>query len=187
MTLEQLKQLCIKNKIPIVRDKTLELIKEIIIKNNYSSILEIGSAYGYSALSLSQIKSISKIISVEKNRNNYLIAKQFSNTKLQFINVDAFEFECNDSFDLIFIDGPKSHQEILFNKYLNNLKDNGTIFIDNIFLKKFDHLDKLTKNQNNLVNKVKAFREWLLSNPNIKVEIIDIDDGIAIISKKNNK
>lgn len=154
-----LKDICIQNNIPIVRDKTLDLIKRIIIKNNYSSILEIGSAYGYSAACFSEIDCINKIVSIEKNINDYKIAKKYENEKINFINADAFEYQPNQTFDFIFIDGPKSHQEELFDKYEKFLNKNGTIFIDNIYLKKFQNKSFLTKNQKSLINKVNNFRE----------------------------
>ncbi len=179
-----LKDLCIRDNIPIVRDNTLKLIKEIIIKNNYSSILEIGSAYGYSAVCFSEIDCVNKIVSIEKNIENFKIAKQYENKKINFINGDAFEVFLNEKFDFIFIDGPKSHQGTLFDKYRNLLNDGGTIFIDNIYLKKFDSRKHLTKNQKNLLTKVTNFRNWLSELKDFNVDIKDIDDGIAIVTKK---
>jgi hypothetical protein len=51
-------------------------------------------------------------------------------------------------------------------------------------LKKFDKHDVLTKNQRNLMKKVVKFQEWLKKlndNKKISVEILDIDDGLAVI------
>lgn len=179
-----LKEICIKDNIPIVRDKTLELIKEIIIKNNYSSVFEIGSAYGYSAVCLSKIDCVSTIVSIEKNISNYKIAKQYQNSKINFINGNAFDYEPEQKFDFIFIDGPKSHQEKLFDKYQKFLNSNGTIFIDNIYLKKFNNRECLTRNQKNLLNKVNKFREWLTNLKDFSVTIKDLEDGVAIVTKK---
>lgn len=184
MELLELKKLCISNNIPIIRDNTLELIKQIIIKNNYHSILEIGSAYGYSALAFSNIPNITKVVSIEKLTSNYEIAQQSANDKIEFINADAFEYIPNQKFDLIFIDGPKSHQEVLFTKYKDYLNSDGTIVIDNMYLRKFSNRTNLTKNQKNLVDKVNKFRQWLVNLKDVSVEIKDLDDGVAIIKNK---
>lgn len=184
MTLDELKQICLDKHIPIVRDKTLELIKQIIIKNDYHSILEIGTAYGYSSVCFSQIKCVDQIVSIEKLQSNYLIANQFANNKLKFICTDAFEYEPNQKFDFIFIDGPKSHQDILLNKYLQYLNPNGTIVIDNMYLRKFENKSNLTKNQKSLINKVNSFREWLLNRKDLKVELLEFDDGICVVRRE---
>jgi predicted O-methyltransferase YrrM len=41
----------------------------------------------------------------------------------------------------------------------------------------------LTKNQSNLVDKVKKFETWLRNNKTLNANIIDMDDGIAVIKK----
>ncbi|MBR2651723.1 hypothetical protein IKD48_02935 [bacterium] len=47
---EILFELCQHDKVPIIREKTAALIFELINKNSYQSILEIGTAYGFSTL-----------------------------------------------------------------------------------------------------------------------------------------
>ena len=136
-------ELCQINKIPIIREKTAQLIFDFIINKKYQSILEIGTAYGFSTLIWNQIDSIKLIVSVEKNFKNYTVASKFltNKKKITLINDDAFNYLPNKNFDLIFIDGPKSHQDKLVEKYINYLNDNGIIVIDNLFLKNHYNLD----------------------------------------------
>jgi len=63
-------------------------------------------------------------------------------------------------------------------KFLN---PDGVIFIDNLYLKKFDNRESLTKDQTKLIEKVKKFHEWLINNKNFKFEEIKMDDGLGII------
>lgn len=181
-------ELCQINKIPIIREKTAQLIFDFIINKKYQSILEIGTAYGFSTLIWNQIDSIKLIVSVEKNFENYIVASKFltNKKKITLINDDAFNYLPNKNFDLIFIDGPKSHQDKLVEKYINYLNDNGIIVIDNLFLKKYANVqfEKLTKNQKKLLIKVNNFRNWLQNNKiNFNFTLYDIDDGVGIISK----
>jgi predicted O-methyltransferase YrrM len=150
----------IQDNIPIVRDNTLDFINKIIKMNNITSILEIGSGYGYSSYSFSLNDKINTILTIEKNVKNYEIANEFlRNSKVKIVNCDAFEIELwKQKFDLIFIDGPKSHQELLVTKYLKHLNPHGIMIIDNIFLRKFNNQKYLTKNQKNLVKKVNEFK-----------------------------
>lgn len=184
--LNELKQKCIKDKIPIVRDNTLNMINHLIDNHCYKSILELGTAYGYSAYCLSLNKLINTVISIEKDKNKYAIASGFLNKfkNIKLVNDDIFDFIPNKNFDLIFVDGPKSHQQDIVNKYYEYLNKGGTMVIDNIFLRKFNSLDNLTKKQEKLINKVNDFRKWLHESK-LNVKILDIDDGIAIISKPN--
>lgn len=181
-------ELCQINKIPIIREKTAQLIFNFIINKKYQSILEIGTAYGFSTLIWNQIDSIKLIVSVEKKIENYIVASKFltNKKKITLINDDAFNYSPNKNFDLIFIDGPKSRQDKLVEKYINYLNDNGIIVIDNLFLKKYANVqfEKLTKNQKKLLIKVNNFRNWLQNNKiNFNFTLYDIDDGVGIISK----
>lgn len=180
-------QKCINDNIPIIRKQTATFILSIIDSNKYKSILEIGTAYGYSCSIWLKNENIQKVVSIEKLEKNYVIAKSYLNdSRLQLLNEDAFKFDTIDKFDLIFIDGPKSNQEKLIEKYLNYLNLNGVIIIDNLYLNKFSKLDKslLTKNQLKLINKVNNFRNWLMSNPfNCQFDLYDIDDGVGVLRR----
>ncbi|MDR2636362.1 MAG: hypothetical protein LBB95_00720 [Mycoplasmataceae bacterium] len=183
--MNEIKNKSINDHIPILRDKTVELIKQYIIKNDCSNILEIGTAYGYSAYEMSKLDVVKHIVSLELNKGNYEIASSFlkDNKKIKLVNESAFTFESKERFDLILIDGPKSHQEKLVEKYKLLLQPQGLMIIDNVYLKKFDSLPTLTKNQKKLVDNVNTFRKWLLDTQN--AEIIDIDDGVAVVYNKN--
>jgi predicted O-methyltransferase YrrM len=161
MIIDNIKKKSIEDNIPILRDNTLKLIVEQIEKHNVKTILEIGTAYGYSSNQFSKIKSIQKIATLELNKNNYDIAYNYlkNNKKIELININAFEFNPKQNYDLILVDGPKSHQEILVDKYLRNLNENGIMIIDNIFLKKFDGQTILTKNQKKLTDNVRKFHD----------------------------
>lgn len=178
---------CQEDHIPIVRDKTKDLILSLIKKHHCTSLLEIGTAYGYSCSLWLKEKQLTKIVSLEKLTSNYEIAKSFLNDpRLELINTDAFMYEPSQKFDLIFVDGPKSHQEQLVTKYLNYLTPNGIMVIDNLFLKKFSEVPKtqLTKNQIKLLNKVETFYSWL--NQGISgydLIVSDFDDGVGILTK----
>jgi len=185
-TLDNLKQYCIQKQIPIVRDDVTQYMGEYLENKKAKSFLEIGTAFGYSALWFAEKTSLNKIITLEKNATNYEVAQPYlaNNNKIKSILTDAFTY-CNEElFDVIFIDGPKSHQDVLFMKYQKNLSLGGVIFIDNIYLKKFNEQENLTKNQKNLLKKVKAFEIWLKALTDWKVEILDIGDGLAICTRK---
>ncbi len=55
----------------------LNISQKYIIDHNYTSYLEIGTAYGYSAAQIERNENVNRIVSVEKNEHNYKIAKNF--------------------------------------------------------------------------------------------------------------
>ena len=188
MTLEQLKELCLANNIPIVRDQTLNEIRQLIQINKYKFILELGTEYGYSAYAMSLLPSVQKIVTLEIRKSNYDLACECLSERknVKILHEDAFLYKTKDKFDFVFMDACKSHQELLFEKYSQNLNEDGIIFIDNIYLKKFDTstLNDLTKSQLNLVSRVREFEKYLRNLKDWDVEIKDIDDGYAICRRK---
>ena len=184
----ELYQLCLNDNIPIIRQQTALLIEDIIQKHDYQSLLEIGTAYGYSCSLWIQIPNLKTIVSIEKNTDNYLIAQKYLKeySQLQLVNGDAFEYNPQQKFDLIFVDGPKSHQNNLITHYMQFLNNNGTIVIDNLLLKKFRDIpeNKRTKNQNNLIKKLDDLIQWLNQLQDWSFEFKDIDDGVGILTRK---
>jgi predicted O-methyltransferase YrrM len=158
--IDSIKSLCVSKNIPISRDRTINFIQDTINKKRYQTILEIGTAYGYSASCMMLCDSVNKIVTIEKNISNFTIAESFlkSIKEVTCVNQDAFDYEPLQKFDFIFIDGSKSHQDKLLLKYLTYLNPNGCIMVDNIFLKKFNKQDALTRNQKKLIDKVNQFR-----------------------------
>lgn len=187
MKQQTLLEKCQEDHIPIVRDKTKDLILSLIKKHRCNSLLEIGTAYGYSCSLWLTSTQLTNVVSVEKLTSNYEVAKAFLNDpRLELVNDDAFIYEPNQKFDLIFIDGPKSHQEQLVTKYLDYLTPHGVMVIDNLFLKKFSEVPKtqLTKNQIKLLNKVESFYSWLTSGiSGYDLIVSDFDDGVGILTK----
>ena len=133
--LEELKKIALENKVPIIMDDTLEVLTEILQTHKPKKILEIGTALGYSSFFLAQSKQVKSIITLEKDLKRFEFAKnilfKFDNVKC--INTSAFYFVSDKKFDVIILDGPKSHQDQLFDKFKNNLKNGGMFFIDNLY------------------------------------------------------
>lgn len=186
--MEKFKQFNLDHNIPIMRDKTIDFLYHIFDNYQIAQVLEIGTAYGYSSKYLARHPSISKIITLENDTERFGVAQEYfkGETKIFPVNISAFDYEPKQDFDCIIFDGPKSNQEKLFKKYSPHLKPQGFIFIDNLNL--FQHTDKvMTKNRIKLKDKVAAFKEFIsnLSNQSWHVEIHDIDDGFAILRRKD--
>ena len=179
---------CIFKQIPILKDKAVLFINSLIKTSKVKSILEIGTAYGFSALSFLNKNSDLKITTIEKNQESFLQAKTIFfmcgvEKQITPILSDAIDVEfANDTFDLIFIDGPKAQYTKYFNKFKATLKKGGLIVCDNI---SFHNLTKesVSKNTAQLLKKLELFKSEVLANSEFESKFIDIADGI-LVSKK---
>lgn len=178
--------------IPIMLPDGIAYLCNYIKENNVKSILEIGSAVGYSAIKMAMISSDIKITTIEKDKERYQEAleniKGFNLlNRITIINDDAINTNITDTFDLIFIDASKGHNIDFFNKYSNNLKENGTIITDNLSFHGLveDESLAVTRNQRGLVKKIKLFISFLDNNKEFTTTYIPVGDKISI-SKRSN-
>lgn len=175
------------NNVPIMLKDGIEYLCNYIKENNIKSILEIGSAIGYSAIMMALVDKNIKIMTIEKDKNRYEIA--VSNIKkinledqITILNEDALESNINEKFDLIFIDASKGNNINFFNKYKNNLEKNGVIVTDNLSFHGLVENPELvkTKNQKGLVNKIKVYLDFLDNNKEFNTTYVDVGDKISI-------
>lgn len=177
------------NYVPIARKQTIEFIKELFIKNKYTSFLEIGTAIGYTSINIALINPKIRILTLEYEEKRASIARQnfidFNvQNQIQMVVCDARFYYPDLSYDLIFIDAAKKRNKYFLDKFSKRLNPNGTIIIDNMNL---DDLwvdaKKEKKEKYDLVNK--EFKEYILSKDEYEVHIYDdIGDGIAVLKRK---
>ncbi len=189
--IEEIREYGIKNDVPIMSVESIETITKIIKDNNIHSILEIGTAIGYSTICLASIDGINKITSIERDNDRFEIAKSnVEKSNLNNINLifgDATDIEINDKYDLVIIDAAKSQNRRFFDKYKNNLNDNGIIIIDNLDFHGYVGKSKEIKSRNlrQMVRKIEQFIEYLNNNEEFNVEYIEVGEKIGVCKRKN--
>ena len=182
-----------KNYVPIVRPKTLEILIEEIKKNNPKTILEIGTAIGYSGIRMLE-NSVANLVTIEKDETMRDIAlknfkKEGLSDRVNLVFADAIDYLKTEkgSFDFIFLDGPKG-QYIHYLPYLKGiLNDGGTMFCDNVlFMGLVNSNVEPPKKHRTIVNNLREFIKTLCEDENYETNLIDIEDGI-LIAKKSKK
>ena len=190
--MKELEEYAMINKIPIMQKDGILYLCNYIKENNIKKILEIGSAIGYSSIMMANVNNDIKITTIEKDKDRYEIAvsnikKYHKEEQINIIYKDATEIETTDKFDLIFIDAAKGKNTFFFNKFKDNLNNNGTIITDNLSfhgLVEDENLIK-TKNQKGIVKKIKDYISFLDNNTEFNTTYIPVGDTIAI-SKRND-
>jgi len=187
-----IKEYAKENNVPIMQDAGIDFMCDYIKNNNIKSILEIGSAIGYSAIRFASIKDDIKVTTIERDESRYNeavknISSMNLDSRITIYHADALEINVNDKFDMIFIDAAKSQYIKFFLKFKNNLNDNGVIFSDNLKFHGFVDHPELTHNRNTrqLVGKIRKYVDFLKDNEEFTTSFYDIGDGVSI-SKKNN-
>ena len=157
------------NNVPIMLDDGIEYLTNYIIKNNVNSVLEIGTAIGYSAIMMALTNPSLSVTTIERDEKRYLealknIKKLNLENRITLIFNDALDVNITGKFDLIFIDAAKAQSIKFFEKFEKNLNPTGVIITDNI---KFHGLvDKNeeeieSRNLRALVRKVKEYITYL--------------------------
>lgn len=175
------------NNIPIMEEVGINFLTNFIEENKIKRILEIGSAIGYSAIKMALVDKDIFITTIERDEKRYLEAikniKEFNlEDRINIINIDAFEAIVDGKYDLIFIDAAKGQYIKFFEKFKDNLSDNGFIISDNInFHGLTKNPDKIaSRNLKALVRKINNYIEFLKNNQEFTTNFIEIGDGISI-------
>lgn len=192
--LRELKKDAKQNGIPIMSDKGINYLTTFILKNKIDTVLEIGTAVGFSAISMALVNPNLKVVTIERDEERYLEAvknvKKFDlENRITCIFNDALNVRLEDKFDLIFIDAAKGQNINFFERFSSNLEDAGFIITDNMkFHGYVDLPEEEIKNRNlrGLVRKIKDYKKYLENNSKYETEFNDIGDGLAITTPKKD-
>lgn len=186
--LQIIKEKALEEHVPIIMDDTLEVMKNIMIKNPPKRILEIGTAVGYSAMCFSEfLDKDGKIDTIERDEERVKEAK--INIKLvkveDKINIyegDAVEIlpTLNEKYDMVFIDAAKGKYPFFLKEALRMINENGVIFADNILYKGYVMSDYNKHKQRTAVRNLREYIKEVSENPNLETEILEVGDGLAI-------
>lgn len=191
MNLTEMENYAKENNVPIMEKEGIEFLENFIKENNSKSILEIGSAIGYSAIKMALIRDDIHITTIERDKERYDEAvkniKYYNlEDRINIIFGDALEVEVEGSYDLIFIDAAKSQSIKFFTKYEKVLIDDGFIITDNINFHGLTFSEKPapTRNLRQMIRKIKDYLKWLENNKEYSTKYLNVGDGI-VISKRN--
>lgn len=180
--------------IPIMLPDGIEFVLKYIEENSIQNILEIGTAIGYSAIRMCLVNPNIKVTTIERDEIRYLeaqknVAKCRLENRIQLILKDALETNINGKYDLIFIDAAKSQYIKFFEKYENNLNENGVIVSDNLNFHGLTHTKEYiaSRNVRGIVKKLNHYIEYLKNNDHFTTTFYEIGDGVSISKLINQK
>ena len=190
---QKIKEKALEEHIPIIMDDTLEVIAKYLKKEKPTSILEIGTAVGYSAICFSEfLAEDGKIDTIEREKDRVLqarenIKKAEVEEKINIYEGDAVEIQptLNKKYDAVFIDAAKGKYPFFLKESLRMLKPNGYIFADNILYKGYVLSDYNKHKQRTAVRNLREYIKEVTENPQLETEILEVGDGLAITRMSN--
>lgn len=183
------------HKVPIIQDAGLAFLEMILRLYQPHTILEIGTAIGYSAIRMAHTIPAS-IVTIERNEEmveqalkNIHLAKLDNRIKLIFKDaLECFADLKNQKFDLIFIDAAKAQYLNFFELFTPLLTEHGVVVCDNMSFHGLvldpECYSKQSRSVRGLIRKLNHFKENLLQNPKFDTSIFNIGDGMAVSVRK---
>lgn len=185
--LEIVKEKALEDHIPIIMDDTLEVIKDILEKEQPTRILEIGTAVGYSASRFVEYteNAIVDTIEIDEERANEAkenIKKIGIENRINIYVGNAVDIlpTLNNEYDMVFIDAAKGKYPVFLQEAYRLIKNNGLILADNVLYKGYVMSDYNKHKQRTAVTHLREYIKDISINPAFESKILEVGDGLAI-------
>lgn len=189
--IKEMEQYAQEHEVPIMQKEGINFVQKCVDTYNVKTILEIGTAIGYSAIQMCRMDKDIQVVSIERDEKRYLkaienVKKAGMEDRITLHLADALKIDVEGKYDLVFIDAAKAQYIKFFEKYEKNLSEKGIILSDNLKFHGFVDHPELTKNRNTrqLVRKIATYVQWLKDNENYETIFYDFGDGVAISKRK---
>lgn len=179
--------------VPVIPNETASFLRFFVKQIKAKSILEIGTAIGFSAsLMLEAAGEGAHVTTID--RFDVMIRKAKANFKklgvesqVTLLEGDAKDIlpSLTESYDFIFMDSAKSKYIEFLPDCLRVLKKDGVLMIDDVFQAgtvMHDRLD-VPKSQRTIHRKLNLLYDTVLNHPDLTVTILPLGDGVLMIAK----
>ena len=199
--LGELRTACEAEPVPIILRETEDFLNTFMDVTRPGSVLEIGTAVGYSAMFFAE--KISQyitpdgpcVVTIEKDEETYERAKKEISalgydSLIECYNGDGEE--CIDEilkqkgqvrFDLVFIDAAKSHYKRFLEASLKVLSDDGVVICDDTLFQGRPALEGEIPPRKHRTNTLalREFNEFVKSDPRFSSTHLAVGNGLTII------
>lgn len=176
--------------IPVMREKTAELLEETVKVLLPERILEIGTCLGVSGITvlsscqgrLTTLDIDGDIVDIARKNFDYCGLSD----RVEFIEGDCFKtlsIMRNNSYQLIVLDGPKGHYGELYGILMSMLEKGGILFADDINFYGLTKLEDCGRKHRTIVRAMRKFVDLAAEDKSADAQFYDIEDGVAVIRK----
>ena len=192
--LEELERQALEDRVPIIRKEMQSFLKMMLTATKPASILEVGTAVGFSTLLMCEYgRPDLKVTTIENYEKRIPIARENfrragREPQICFLNGDAGEIlgKLEGTYDLIFMDAAKG-QYIHWLPDVLRLMHEGSILISDNVLQEGNLIEShyLVERRNRTI--YKRMREYLYElkhDLRLETSILPLGDGVAVSVKK---
>lgn len=194
--LKELEEFARRENIPIIPHETVAFFRLFLQTMKPKSILEIGTAIGFSALLMAEQVPDARITTIDRNEEMIGFAKEnFARfdqrnqiTLLEGDAVDLLE-HIEQRFDLIFMDSAKSKYIVFLPEVLKRLEVGGVVILDDIFQGGDVARDimEVRRGQRTIYRGLQRLFDATLDHPGLTASLIPLGDGILMIRKNQEE
>ena len=194
--LKELEEFARRENIPIIPHETVAFFSLFLQTMQPKSILEIGTAIGFSALLMAEQVPDARITTIDRNEEMIGFAKEnFARfdqrnqiTLLEGDAVDLLE-HIEQRFDLIFMDSAKSKYIVFLPEVLKRLEVGGVVILDDIFQGGDVARDimEVRRGQRTIYRGLQRLFDATLDHPGLTASLIPLGDGILMIRKNQEE
>lgn len=185
-----MKDYAIKNNVPIIQQEAENILIDLVRKNNPQTILEIGTAIGYSTLVMAaQLPAASRIITIELNQERAEIARNNIRQagfeeRITLICGDAGEVipQLMERFDMVFIDAAKGQYPDYLAKLMDKLTAGACIVADNVLFRGMvmNENDDTPRRFRTIVKRLRSYLHTVSADPRFSTTLYQTEDGLAV-------
>ncbi|MCH4888790.1 O-methyltransferase [Acidaminobacter sp. JC074] len=188
----QLEDYAEEHHVPIIHKEVKSLLAFVVKSTNVRSVLEIGTAIGYSASVFARaMNGKGKITSIERRESYHDMAKENVEklgyeTEFDFRLGDAMEVldDIDGTYDLIFVDAAKGHYQVFLDKCLDKLNPGGVIVSDNVLYQGMIASDEyVIRRKKTIVKRMRNYLDHISNHPDFTTTLLPISDGVALSYK----
>lgn len=191
--LNQLERQALQDRVPIIRREMQSLLKVLLAIKQPDSILEVGTAVGFSTILMGEYgKKESHITTIEKYEKRIPIAREnfkkaAMEEKITLLEGDALEVmqTLNEPFDFIFMDAAKGQYINFLPDCLRLLKVGGVLVSDNV-LQDGDIVESrfaVTRRNRTIHSRMREYLYTLKNHEQLSTAILPLGDGVTISTR----
>lgn len=178
--------------IPIIQPEVVAYFRLLMETLAPKSILEVGTAIGFSALLMAQYAPQAKITTLERNEEMLTLARKNlqrydSRKQIKLVEGEALDIlpTLEDSYDFVFMDSAKSKYIVFLPQVLERLRVGGLVLIDDVFqggdLAK--PIMEVKRGQRTIYRGLQRLMDATLDNPDLTASLLPLSDGLLLIRK----
>lgn len=190
------------NNVPLILRETESFLSLLLELTRPNRILEIGTAYGYSALFFAKKMPEASITTIDRNEHMIPVAKENFASRPEGSRIDFRIGDADkvldemieehagkaheDLYDFVFIDAGKSHYREFFDRAEKLAAPGAVIVCDNILMHGWtvDRSYQGAKRHRTNVKYMRMFIDYINERDDLTVSLLSSGDGLAVIRLK---